>query len=134
VKALWLASLFSLWALGCASPARLQVMGEVERVRQGQAVVDARQNAPQAYARAELLRQRADQAFNDGDATSAQILSEQALAAYLRATIEARLTKAEARLAEALVLEKKQAERLAQLSADSNASPPKPPTSSCGPR
>lgn len=118
MKALWLASLFSLWALGCASPARLQVMGEVERVRQGQAVVDARQNAPQAYARAELLRQRADQAFNDGDATSAQILSEQALAAYLRATIEARLTKAEARLAEALVLEKKQAERLAQLSAE----------------
>ena len=91
MKALWLGSVLLL-ALGCASPARLQVMGEVERVRQGQAVVDAHQNAPQAYARAELLRQRADRAFNDGDLPGAQILSEQALAAYLRATVEARLT------------------------------------------
>jgi hypothetical protein len=117
VKTLWLGPVL-LVALGCASPTRLQVMGEVERVRQGQAVVDAHQNAPQAYARAELLRQRADRAFNDGDLPGAQILSEQALAAYLRATVEARLTRAEARLAEASVLEKKQAERLAQLSAE----------------
>lgn len=100
---------------GCATPARLQVMTEVDRTREGQAVVDARKTAPQAYARAELLRQRAEQAFDDKDLASAQILSERALAAYLRATIEARLTRAENRLAEARVLEKQQAERLAQL-------------------
>jgi hypothetical protein len=93
-------------------------MVEVDRLRQGQAVVDARQSAPQAYARAELLRQRSDQAFAEGDAIGAQILAEQAMAAYLRATVEARLTKAEARLAEAAVLEQKQSERLAQLSAE----------------
>jgi hypothetical protein len=90
-------------------------MSQVDRTRDGQAVLDARKNAPQAYARAELMKQRAEQAYADGDLPSAQILSEQALAAYLRATVEARQTRAEARLAEARVLEKSQAERLAQL-------------------
>ena len=105
-----------LFALtGCATPARPQIMVEVDRTRQGAAVLEARQSAPQAYARAELLKQRAEQAFANKDLPAAQILSEQALAAYLRATLESRLTKAESRLAEALVLEKKQAERLAQL-------------------
>ena len=117
MKRLLLAPLL-LAALGCAAPARLQVMVAVDRLCEGPAVVDAHQSAPQAYARAELLRQRSDQAFADGELASAQILGEQALAAYLRATIEARLTKAEARLAEAAVLEQKQAERLAQLSAE----------------
>ncbi len=99
----------------CATPARPQVMTEVDRTREGPAVLDARKNAPQAYARAELLKQRAEQAYADDDLPSAQILSEQALAAYLRATIEARLTRAETRLAEAKLLEKTQADRLAQL-------------------
>lgn len=105
--------LFGLTA--CATPARPQVMSQVDRTREGQAVQDARKNAPQAYARAELLRQRAEQAYRDDDLPSAQILGERALAAYLRATLEARLTRAETRLAEARLLEKTQAERLAQL-------------------
>jgi hypothetical protein len=107
--------LLLLTLLGCATPARPQIMVEVERARAGQAVVDAHKNAPQAYARAELLKARAEQAYSDNDLASAQILGEQALAAYLRATIEARLTRAENRLAEAKLLEKKQADRLAQL-------------------
>lgn len=102
----------------CAAPARPQIMGEVARTREGKSVVEARKAAPQAYARAELLRQRAEQAYEAGDLSGAQILSEQALAAYLRATIEARLTKAENGLAEARVHEKEQAERLAQLEAE----------------
>ena len=110
-----LALLGALATTGCATPARPQIMSQVDRTRDGQAVLDARKNAPQAYARAELIKQRAEQAYADGDLPSAQILSEQALAAYLRATIEARQTRAEARLAEARVLEKSQAERLAQL-------------------
>jgi hypothetical protein len=103
---------------GCATPARPQIMAEVAHTREGSAVVDAKKAAPQAYARAELLRQRAEQAYQDGDASSAQILSEQALAAYLRATLEARLTRAENGLAQARVQEKAQAERLAQLDAE----------------
>lgn len=110
-----LACLMVLGVAGCATPARPQVMNQVDRTREGQAVRDARQNAPQAYARAELFRQRAEQAYRDGDLPSAQILSEQALAAYLRATLEARLTRAETRLAEARLLEKTQSDRLAQL-------------------
>jgi hypothetical protein len=110
-----LPALLLLTVSACATPARLQVMTEVDRTREGQAVVDARKTAPQAYARAELLRQRAELAFKDSELNSAQILSEQALAAYLRATVEARLTRAENRLAEARVLEKQQSERLAQL-------------------
>lgn len=105
-----------LFALaGCATPARPQIMVEVDRTRQGAAVLEARQSAPQAYARAELLKKRAEQAYADKDLPAAQILSEQALAAYLRATLESRLTKAESRLAEAQLAEVKQAERLAQL-------------------
>jgi len=101
--------------LGCAVPARPRVMTEVDRTREGRAVLDAKLSAPQAYARAELVRKRAEQAYAEGDLPTAQILSEQALAAYLRATVEARLTRAETRLAEAKLLEKKQSERLAQL-------------------
>jgi hypothetical protein len=104
-----------LAAAGCASPARPEIMKDVDRARQGRAVIDARKTAPQAYARAELLEKRAERAYDDGDLPAAQILSEQALAAYLRATLEARLTLAENRLAEARVLEKQQGERLAQL-------------------
>ena len=105
----------ALAAVACASPARPQIMAEVEKTRAGQAVVDAQKASPQAHARAEQLRQRAEQAYKDGDQPSAQIFSEQALAAYLRATLEARLTRAELRLSEARVLEKEQNERLAQL-------------------
>lgn len=104
-----------LGSVGCATPARPQIMTEVERTREGQAVIDARKTAPQAYARAELFRQRAEKSYDDRDLATAQIWSEQALAAYLRATVEARLTRAENRLAEARVSEKQQSERLAQL-------------------
>lgn len=107
--------LLLLAAFGCATPARPQIMVEVDRTRQGAAVLEAQKSAPQAYARAELLKERAEKAYADGDLPAAQILGEQALAAYLRATLEARLTKAENRLAEAQLLETKQAERLAQL-------------------
>ncbi len=108
---LWLLPLLT----ACASPQRPEVLKEVDRTREGRAVVDARKTAPQAYARAELLRQRAERAFDADDLPGAELLSEQALAAYLRATLEARLTVAENRLAEARVSEKQQAERLAQL-------------------
>lgn len=103
---------------GCASPSRPPALTEADSVREAPAVVATKTTAPQAFARAELLRQRADEAYAAGDLTAAQILAEQALAAYLRATIEARLTQAEARLAEATAQEQKQAERLAQLTAE----------------
>lgn len=108
----------ALLLAGCATPARPQVLGEVDAVRAAPAVVAAKSSAPQAFARAELLRKRADEAFAADDQPSAQILGEQALAAYLRATVEARLTRAEALLSEATAQEAKQAERLSQLAAE----------------
>lgn len=110
-----LALLLCVGLAGCARTVRPQVMAEVERSRAAPAVLDAKTSAPQAYARAELLKGRAEQAYSDGDMPAAQILSEQALAAYLRATVEARLTKAENLLAQARLAEKSQSERLAQL-------------------
>jgi hypothetical protein len=110
--------LLLLLAVGCAAPPRPQILSEVDRTRDGRSVVEARKTAPQAYARAELIRKRAEQAYQDGDLPAAQILAEQALAAYLRATLEARLTLAETRLAQAKLLEQQQAERLAQLESE----------------
>jgi len=115
VKAALFGVLLVAASSGCARPPRPQVMSEVERTREGPAALDAKQTAPQAYARAEQFRKRAEAAYESDDLASAQIWSEQALAAYLRATVEARLTRAENGLAQARVLEKQQAERLAQL-------------------
>lgn len=102
VKALRIA-LFgsSLLLLSCASAPRPPAMRDASSTRLSPAVEQAKQLAPQAYARAELLYRKAEQAFDDGDQASAQILSEQALAAYGRAVLQARLVQAQARRAEA---------------------------------
>jgi len=68
--------------------------------RASAAVQEAAKAAPQAYADAELHRGQAEAAFNDDDQPSAQILSEQALAAYARATVQSRLVRAQASLAD----------------------------------
>lgn len=89
-----------LLALGCAAaPPRPRVLGEVDTTRTSAAVLDAEQRAPQAYAKAEELRRRAE-ASHPKDSAAAQILAEQALAAYERAVIQARQVRAEARRSE----------------------------------
>jgi hypothetical protein len=115
---LWLALAVLAALAGCASAPRLPIMNELEQARRAPAVSEARLKAPQAYARAELLRQRAEEAHRTGDLAGAQILSERALAAYLRATIEARLAVSEARLAEAKLARQQAEMRLAQLDAE----------------
>lgn len=90
----------SITFLACAPTPRPSVMREVEAARASAAVQAAKQSAPQAYAEAELRRESAERAFTAADAASAQILSEQALAAYTRATVQARLSRAEAALAD----------------------------------
>jgi hypothetical protein len=95
------------WALlaaslgACAPIPRPEIMREVDQARTSVAVQAAAKGAPQAYADAELRRTRAEAAFNDDNQASAQILSEQALAGYTRATVQARLARAEAALADA---------------------------------
>ncbi|MCA9593591.1 MAG: hypothetical protein KC776_09785 [Myxococcales bacterium] len=97
--------------VACASTPRPRVLGDVDAVRTSPAAEEAGRLAPQAFARAELLRQRADQAHGDGETASSQILGEHALAAYGHAFVLARLAKAEERLASAkLELDKAQKE------------------------
>ncbi|HEX3849634.1 MAG TPA: hypothetical protein VHW01_01635, partial [Polyangiaceae bacterium] len=96
--------LFALLALlalsACAPTPRPEIMREVDSARASAAVQEAAKTAPQAYADAELRRSHAEQAFTDDNQASAQILSEQALAAYTRATVQARLARAQATLAD----------------------------------
>jgi len=90
----------TLGIVACAPTPRPEVMREVDAARASAAVQAAAKNAPQAYAEAELRRTQAEQAFSEDKPASAQILSEQALAAYTRATVQARLTRARAALAD----------------------------------
>ncbi|MEO7038161.1 MAG: hypothetical protein ABI548_29605 [Polyangiaceae bacterium] len=91
---------FALGAVACAPMPRPEIMREVESARASAAVQEAAKSAPQAYADAELRRTHAEQAFTDDHPVDAQILSEQALAAYTRATVQARLARANATLAD----------------------------------
>jgi hypothetical protein len=91
----------ALLLLSCASTLpRPNVLVSIEEVRQSPAARDAEQRAPQAYARGRQLQKRAEAAHRSGDAASAQILGEHALAAYERAVMLARLATAEARRGE----------------------------------
>jgi hypothetical protein len=85
----------------CASAPRPRVMQELASVRASPSTTEAKPWAPQEYADAELLQARAERAYRAGDVQSAQILSEQALAAYDHATVLARLIRAERRQADA---------------------------------
>lgn len=88
-----------LFAMGCASAPRPRVLGELDRTEASARVAAARSEAPQAAARAALLRERAEQAHAAEDPAAAQILGEQALAAYQRAVILSSLARADARAA-----------------------------------
>ncbi len=93
-----LASACGLCIFACASNPRPRVMSQVESVQEGAAAKEAKALAPQAYAHAEQLYQKANAADDEGRTADAQILGEHALAAYSRAFILARSVKAEARL------------------------------------
>lgn len=81
----------------CAPPPRPPVLADVDQVRGGPAALDAKELAPAAHAHAEKLRGEADAAYASGDLAAAQILGEQALAAYAHAHAVARIARADAR-------------------------------------
>lgn len=86
---------------GCASPPRPRVMQDVVTIRSSPGSTQAKRSAPQEYAEAERLRHRAEKAYLAGDIATAQLLSEQALAAYDRTMALARLVSAERRYRDA---------------------------------
>jgi flagellar motor protein MotB len=96
------ALLFASWlALACASAPRPQVMNDVASVSRGAQAQEAARLAPQAHAKAELLKRQAEDAYGSGDMAGAQILSETALAAYSHAFVLARLARASSELEKA---------------------------------
>jgi hypothetical protein len=84
---------------GCAPVPRPQVMTELEGVRGSASATEARNLAPDAFARAEKLRGDAETAFLAGDTAGAQLLGERAIAAYAHAHAVARIARAEAQTA-----------------------------------
>ena len=84
--------------VACAPVPRPAVFAEVDRTRTAEASKQAAVLAPQAYLAAERLRRDAETAYEKGDRAGAELLGEQALAAYAHADALARLARAEQRL------------------------------------
>ena len=87
--------------LSCASSPRPRVLSDLDAVSEGAQARESQALAPQAHARAELLRAQAERAHADHDTAGAQILSERALAAYGHAFVLARIARAEKALEKA---------------------------------
>ncbi|MEZ4294620.1 MAG: hypothetical protein R3B70_06565 [Polyangiaceae bacterium] len=102
----------------CTPPPRPPVLGDVDQVRVGQAALEAKELAPAAYAHAEKLRAEADEAYASGDLAAAQILGEQALAAYAHAHAVARIARADGRTEKADADLKAALDELARIDAD----------------
>jgi hypothetical protein len=85
----------------CASTPRPRVLLALDATEKSPSVLALRGQSPQAFARAEALRHDAEKAHADGDPAGAQILGEQALAAFQRAVTLAGVTRAEQRAASA---------------------------------
>jgi hypothetical protein len=78
-----------------------RVLGQANAVAESPAAAEAEKLAPQQYTHAKNLQARANAAHEDGSPADAQILAEQAIAAYSRAFVLARLAKAEQQRTEA---------------------------------
>ncbi|HEX6765764.1 MAG TPA: hypothetical protein VF103_09815, partial [Polyangiaceae bacterium] len=96
-----LAALSLLLSVGCAEAPRPRVLGAVDATRKSPALEASRPGAPQAFARAEGFRRQAEAAHDNEEPAKAQILGEQALAAYQRTVTLDRLRRAELRSAQA---------------------------------
>lgn len=79
---------------GCPRPPRPVVFALIDHERATPAVSAAREGSPALFAKAETLRKKAEEAFARGDTGSAELLGQQALAAYAHAAATARLTAA----------------------------------------
>jgi hypothetical protein len=86
----------------CAPPPRPAILDEADRTRTTATAKEAAMLAPQAFLAAEKLRTAAGRAYEEGDRAGSQLLAEEALAAYVHASVLARLAKAEDRLIKSL--------------------------------
>ncbi len=86
---------------GCTHMSRPAVLGDAAQARQSPAATEAAELAPTSFAEAEKIRRDAEAAYDAGDPSGAQILGEQAIAAYSRAFLHARIARATRALDEA---------------------------------
>lgn len=84
-------------ALSCTPLPRPRVMSQADAAARSPAVLEGKKLVPQAFAHAEQLRRESEQAYEEHDPTAAQVLGEQALAAYTRSVVLARVVQAQAR-------------------------------------
>jgi hypothetical protein len=98
---------------GCAPILPPTALTEIDDVRETPAVVEARELAPNVFAKAEKLRADATAAYDAEDLAGSQIIAEEALAAYEEAVAMARVARAEERRVAALAEVEDKRERLA---------------------
>ncbi|MCC6525792.1 MAG: hypothetical protein IT373_24305 [Polyangiaceae bacterium] len=106
---------------GCAPIPPPDVLAELERVKHSPAAAQAAERAPTARAHADQLFAAAEQALADDDFAGAQILGEQALAAYEQAVALARAARAEEQRVAAEEDERRGTAELAKLHAEEQA-------------
>jgi hypothetical protein len=83
-----------LFLASCVQLPRPRALDAADAASRSRPIVDAAERVPQAFARAEKLRQQAQDAYDGEHLSRAEALAEQALAAYQRATAQARLLQA----------------------------------------
>ena len=111
---------------GCAArPLRPAVLDQAAAEAQTPASQEGAQLAPVAFAEAEKLRRDADAAQAAGDASSAQFLAEQSIAAYARAFAQARAVRAARALDEVRGPLDVATAELNKLKEESSGSPPR---------
>jgi outer membrane protein OmpA-like peptidoglycan-associated protein len=86
--------LVALGVTACPRSPRPVIFAQMDREREKPHVVAAKDGSPTLFGKAEVLRARAEQAFNAGDSATAELLAHHALAAYHHAVATARLTAA----------------------------------------
>src|SRR5262245_25324737 len=99
--ALFTACLVLSSTLGCASIPPPKVLSEADSVAASPAAKDAKTYAPSAFAAAEKLLKEAHEALENDRSAHAQILAEQAIAAFEEAVALARVARADRRFEEA---------------------------------
>ena len=91
MKKLAACSLPFLVMASCSRPPRPAAMAEADQVRKAPAAATAAALAPEAFAHAEKVRRDAEDAYQNGDLSGAQILAERAVAAYQHALVLGRI-------------------------------------------
>lgn len=117
-SAVVVAAALSQLNLGCAPPPRPAVLAQAEGASRSPASVEASKLVPQAFARADQLRNEAEEAWRSDQRAAAAILAERAVVAYEHAAVLAEIVRA-AKVAEAARLQLVRSEKeLSELDAE----------------